>query len=167
MKAHVTSVLAVVGVALFAILVYLLQDTEDPPAQGGTESPAAAASRAPSASASISATTSTTTTAPSTGSASPDQPSAADRITTSSLLYFGRPFETIQIPGTYEGVDGATTLRLQLRRGTEWELFPLPVVTEPSGAFRAYVELGRGQHRLRLMDPDTGMTSEVLTLLLL
>jgi hypothetical protein len=166
-RAHVTSVLAVVGVAMFAIVVFLLQDTDDPSAQGETNSPAVAASRAPSASASSSAMSPTTTTLPSTGSASPAQPSAAGRITTSSLLYFGRPFETIQIPGTYEGVDGATTLRLQLRRGNEWELFPLPVVTEPSGAFRAYVELSRGQHRLRLVDPDTGLTSEVLTLLLL
>jgi hypothetical protein len=89
------------------------------------------------------------------------------RIATSSLFYFGRAFETIPIPGSYQGVAGAATLQVQLRRASEWSPFPLPVVTQPSGEFRAYVELGRGQYRLRIVDPATGTTSRVLTLLVL
>ena len=87
------------------------------------------------------------------------------RIDTSDLFYFGEPFETIQIPGTYVGVDGPARLRLQMRRAAGWTWFPLPVVTQPSGEFRAYVELGAGQYRLRLVDPETGVRSQVLTLL--
>ena len=61
---------------------------------------------------------------------------------------------------------GATELRVQLRQANGWTQFPLPVVTQPSGKFRAYVELGQGQHRLRIVDPDRGRASRVLTLLL-
>ena len=52
-----------------------------------------------------------------------------------------------------------------MRRAAGWTWFPLPVVTQPSGEFRAYVELGAGQYRLRLVDPETGVKSQVLTLL--
>jgi hypothetical protein len=87
------------------------------------------------------------------------------RIDTSDLFYFGEPFETILIPGTYAGVDGPARLRLQMRRAAGWTWFPLPVVTQPSGEFRAYVELGAGEYRLRLVDPETGVESQVLTIL--
>ena len=99
-----------------------------------------------------------------------DPPSATGsasepRIDTSDLFYFGEPFETIQIPGTYVGVDGPERLRLQIRRAAGWTWFPLPVFTQPSGEFRAFVELGAGQYRLRLVDPETGVKSQVLTVL--
>ncbi len=116
-------------------------------------------STSPSTSASTTASTSPTPTPSATDSAS------EPRIDTSDLFYFGEPFETIQIPGTYVGVDGPERLRLQIRRAAGWTWFPLPVFTQPSGEFRAFVELGAGQYRLRLVDPETGVMSQVLTVL--
>ncbi len=87
-------------------------------------------------------------------------------IRTSTDFYFGRPYETIAIPGRYVGVAQPSELRVQVLRPDGWQTFPLPAVTRESGRFRAYVELGGGQHRLRLVDPVTGTHSEVLTVLL-
>jgi hypothetical protein len=104
-------------------------------------------------------------------SASPATPSAsgasAARIETTERVFFGRPHETISIPGTYHGVTAPATLRIQLRVPGGWKDFPLPVVTQATGSFQAYVELGRGEYRLRLTDPATGTASKALTLLLL
>jgi hypothetical protein len=63
-------------------------------------------------------------------------------------------------------VQAATELRVQVREAGGWTSFPLPVVTRPSGEFDAYVEMGAGQYQLRILDPATGTTSEVLILLL-
>ncbi len=87
-------------------------------------------------------------------------------IRTSTDFYFGRPYETIAIAGRYLGVAQPRELRIQVLRPDGWQTFPLPAVTRKSGHFRAYVELGGGQHRLRLVDPVTGTRSEVLTVLL-
>lgn len=89
----------------------------------------------------------------------------ARRIQTSSSTYFGRPFETIQIAGRYRGVRESRELRVQVRQPSGWTAFPLPVFTQPSGEFRAYVELGTGQYELRIVDPENGRASAVLTLL--
>ena len=69
------------------------------------------------------------------------------------------------MPGTYHGVTRATELRVQLLGPSGWSEFPLPVVTKPSGEFQAYVELGPGEHRLRLVDPATGVLSADVTVL--
>jgi hypothetical protein len=111
-------------------------------------------------------------TTPASPTASPTSPATASpasavRIETTERVFFGRPHETIAIPGTYHGVTAAATLRIQLRVPGGWKDFPLPVVTQETGSFQAYVELGRGEYRLRLVDPATGTTSKDLTLLLL
>jgi hypothetical protein len=62
-------------------------------------------------------------------------------------------------------VRGPTTLRVQLREAGAWRQFPLPTVTRPSGRFRAYVELGPGRHRLRLVDPDRDEASRPVSVL--
>jgi hypothetical protein len=121
-----------------------------PPSADGAADPTAQASTAPASSAPPSAT-----------------PASAPRIETAARVFFGRPHETIAIPGTYQGVSAAATLRIQLRVPGGWVDFPLPVVTQETGSFQAYVELGRGEYRLRIVDPATGTTSEDLTLLLL
>jgi hypothetical protein len=44
--------------------------------------------------------------------------------------------------------------------GGKWLAFPLPTKTDQSGQFTAYVELGQpGLHRLRVLNPDSGVTS--------
>jgi len=70
-----------------------------------------------------------------------------------------KPFQTVEIQGTYRG--GAdTSLRVQRWEGGQWLDFPLPTVTDQAGQFTAYVELGGpGRYRLRLLDPNSGVTS--------
>jgi hypothetical protein len=77
-----------------------------------------------------------------------------------------RPFETVRIQGTYRG--GADTfLRMQRDEGGRWVDFPLPTKTEESGQFTAYVEFGQpGRYRLRVLDPDAGVTSKAFVLLI-
>jgi hypothetical protein len=87
-------------------------------------------------------------------------------IETTRDFYFGRPDETIAIDGRYVHAPDSARLRLQVRRPDGWQTFPLPAVPRRSGAFRAYVELGVGQYRLRFVDPDTGTMSKPFTLLL-
>ena len=144
-------------VAFVAVLVsgaFLMRDPA-PPSTEGAADPTTEAS--------------TTSASPAPSSASPatSAPASAARIETTALVFFGRPHETIAIPGTYHGVTAAATLRIQLRVPGGWKDFPLPVVTQETGSFQAYVELGRGEYRLRLVDPATGTTSKDLTLLLL
>jgi hypothetical protein len=93
-------------------------------------------------------------------------PAPASRIETTSWIYLAKPFETVQIAGRYQGVRGPTELRVQLRKPRGWTQFPLPTVTEASGKFRAFVELGKpGQYRLRIVDSKRDRTSGVLTVL--
>jgi serine/threonine protein kinase len=70
-----------------------------------------------------------------------------------------KPFQTVQIQGTYRGGADAS-LRVQRWEGGQWLAFPLPAKTNQSGQFTAYVELGEpGRYRLRVLDPDSGVTS--------
>ena len=87
------------------------------------------------------------------------------RIETTTAVYFGRPFETVDIPGRYRGVKGSRELRLQMLRGNVWRQFPLPVITRQSGEFRAYVYVGKpGSYRVRIVDPAEQRSSRSLTL---
>ena len=77
-----------------------------------------------------------------------------------------RPFQTVRIQGTYHG-GGDTFLRVQRWEGGKWLAFPLPTKTDQSGQFTAYVELGQpGRYQLRVLDPDSGVTSKTFVLVL-
>jgi hypothetical protein len=148
----VATIVAFVGVLVSG--AFLMRDPSPPSADGAAD-PTTQASTTPASP------------APSSASPSTESPDSAVRIETTERVFFGRPHETIAIPGTYHGVTAAATLRIQLRVPGGWKDFPLPVVTQETGSFQAYVELGRGEYRLRLVDPATGTTSKDLTLLLL
>jgi hypothetical protein len=77
-----------------------------------------------------------------------------------------RPFEAVRVQGAYRG--GADTLlRVQRWEGGKWLAFPVPTKTDQSGKFTAYVELGQpGRYRLRVLDPDSGVTSEPFVLVI-
>jgi hypothetical protein len=77
-----------------------------------------------------------------------------------------RPFETIRIQGRYRG--GADTfLRVQRSEGGKWLAFPVPTKTDQSGRFTAHVEFGQpGRYRLRVLDPDSGVTSKPFVLVI-
>jgi hypothetical protein len=60
-----------------------------------------------------------------------------------------------------------TLLRVQREESGVWVDFPTPTVTDASGRFTTYVELGQpGRYRLRMLDPASGMTSATFVLLI-
>ena len=77
-----------------------------------------------------------------------------------------QPFQAVRIQGTYRG--GADTfLWVQRWEGGTWVAFPIPTKTDQSGQFTAYVELGKpGHHRLRVVDPDSGVESQTFVLVI-
>ena len=71
-----------------------------------------------------------------------------------------RPFEAVHIQGTYRGGSG-TFLRVQRWEGGKWLDFPIPTMTDHSGRFITQAEFGQpGGYRLRVVDPDSGVTSK-------
>jgi serine/threonine protein kinase len=109
-----------------------------------------------------------TTPAPTSASAEPTEPSPAQEkiIQLEDPAASAKPFETVQIRGTYRG--GADTmLRVQRWESGRWMAFPLPTTTDQSGQFTAYVELGRpGRHEIRLLDPGSGVRSKPVVLVI-
>jgi hypothetical protein len=95
----------------------------------------------------------------STATPGPPSSSAGRIIQLENPADAAKPFQTVEIQGTYRG--GAdTSLRVQRWEGGKWLDFPLPTVTDQAGQFTAYVELGGpGRYRLRLLDPNSGVTS--------
>jgi hypothetical protein len=109
-------------------------------------------------------TTSTTTpgAGDNTGSGSAQQKT----IQLNDSAYSAKPFQTVRIQGTYRGGPD-TFLRVQRWEGGKWLAFPLPTKTDQSGQFTAFVELGQpGIHRLRMLDPDSGLTSKPFVLVI-
>jgi len=160
LKSLLVGAAIVVAVGLGVLAAGVLRAPDDATPRIGTDGQAATTTRTPS-----NRTPSPIGGAP--GSDTSTGPAAsASRIETTSLTYFGRPFETIEIQGWYRGAPGRTRLRVQLERFKGWTQYPLAAVTQPSGKFRAFVELGEaGEHRLRIVDPKRGYSSAVLTLL--
>ena len=77
-----------------------------------------------------------------------------------------RPFQTVRIKGTYRGGPD-TFLQVQRWEGGQWLAFPLPAKTDKSGQFTAFVEFGQpGRYRLRVVDPDSGVTSKTFVLVI-
>lgn len=101
----------------------------------------------------------------STTSGDPSGGSTRSVIRTTETFYFGQPFETIRISGTYHGIERPRRLRLQVLDQGGWQTYPLPVLTSDSGRFSAYIELALGRYRVRLVDPATGESSKAVTVL--
>jgi len=56
-------------------------------------------------------------------------------------------------------------VRVQQWDGGKWVAFPLPVKTDRSGQFSAYVEVGQpSRYRLRVLDADSGVKSKPFVL---
>jgi hypothetical protein len=76
------------------------------------------------------------------------------------------PFQAVPIRGTYRG-GAEILLRVQREEEGVWVDFPTPSVTDASGKFSTYVELGQpGRYRLRVLDPASGITSATFVLLI-
>ena len=77
-----------------------------------------------------------------------------------------KSFQTVPIHGTYRGGPD-TFLRVERWEGGKWVAFPVPTKTDQWGQFTAHVELGRpGRYRLRVLDPDSGVTSKPFLLVI-
>jgi hypothetical protein len=103
---------------------------------------------------------STSTTTPAARDNSGTTGSAEQATIELDSAHAAKPLQTIRIQGTYRG--GADTfLRMERWEGGKWLAFPLLTKTDQSGQFTAYVELGQpGRYRLRMLDPDSGVTSK-------
>jgi hypothetical protein len=127
----------------------------------------ASGERAPSSS-SASATPGGVSSSSGPSSASDPRSGSAEQrtIQLEDLADSAKPFQTVRIQGTYRG-GGDTFLRVQRWEGGKWLDFPLPTKTNESGRFTAYVELGQpGRYPLRVLDPDSGVTSKILVLVI-
>lgn len=73
--------------------------------------------------------------------------------------------ERVTLSGTYTGAEPGTVLQVQRNEGGEWADFPVRTSTGEGGQFSVDVALGRpGPNELRLVDPETGTTSEPVTI---
>lgn len=73
--------------------------------------------------------------------------------------------ETATLTGRYPDAPDGISLYLQRLSSDGWVTFPLPTVVTPSGRFRASAELGQpGPNRVRLVDPATQTTSDVVSI---
>lgn len=71
--------------------------------------------------------------------------------------------EPVALRGHLDGGRAGARLQVQQLRAGRWVSFPLQPVVDESGTFSTYVELGGpGVHRLRVVEPASGATSEVL-----
>jgi hypothetical protein len=116
----------------------------------------------PSVTATATATVSEPTSEPSNESTAGEEPT----IQLGNLADSARPFQTVRIEGTYRGGPD-TFLQVHRGEGGEWLAFPLSTKTDKSGQFTAFVELGQpGRYRLRVVDPESGVTSETFVLVI-
>ena len=125
--------------------------------------------RAGQSSSSQSATSGEVSSSSGPSSASDPRSGSADEqrtIELEDLADSAKPFQTVPIQGTYRD-GGDTFLRVQRWESGKWLDFPLPTKTDESGRFTAYVELGQpGRYALRVRDPDSGVTSKILVLVI-
>jgi serine/threonine protein kinase len=102
----------------------------------------------------------TSSTAPDAGESTSSGSAEVQTIQLEDPADSAKPFQIVPIRGTHRG--GADTfLRVERWEDGKWVPFPLPAKTDQSGEFTVYVELGQpGQYRLRVLDPDSGVSSE-------
>jgi serine/threonine protein kinase len=76
-----------------------------------------------------------------------------------------KPFEAVQLSGTFTGGRSSTFLQVQRLEGGTWRSFPLPTRADRTGQFTTFVELGQpGRYPLRVLDPESGATSGTVVL---
>jgi hypothetical protein len=125
---------------------------------GATRDGSVTAGSAPTVTATATATVSKPTSEPS--DASVDSSGGESTIQLEDLSNSAGPNEAVPIQGTYRGGAGSF-VRVQRWEGGKWVPFPLPVKTDQSGQFITQAEFGQpGRYRLRVLDPDSGVTSK-------
>jgi hypothetical protein len=93
-------------------------------------------------------------------------PEERQTIELEHLAKSARPFQPVRIQGMYRGGADAF-VRVQRWEGGKWLDFPVPTKTDQSGQFTTQVEFGQpGRYRLRVLDPDSGVTSKPFVLVI-
>ena len=134
------------------------------PEASGTESPAkspASPTKSPAKSPAKSPSESPTE---SPSGSPPEQPANAPislELPTGSVA----PATPVPVQGRYTRAESGTRLVIERRQGSTWVRFPLPTATRADGRFRTFVALTEpGSYRLRVRDPEAGLTSDVSVL---
>jgi hypothetical protein len=71
-------------------------------------------------------------------------------------------YDEVTLSGTYPGANG-TTLQVQRLEGGSWTAFPTSATVD-GGRFSTFVASGQpGENRFRVVDPDSGETSDVVS----
>jgi hypothetical protein len=101
-----------------------------------------------------------------TATATATKPTSEPTIQLEDLPNSAEPFQTVRIEGTYPSGPNKF-LQVERWEGGEWLAFPLHPKTDKSGRFTAFVEPGPpGRYRLRLLDPESGVTSKTFMLVI-
>jgi hypothetical protein len=101
-----------------------------------------------------------------TATATATKPTSDPTIQVEELADSASPFQTVRIEGTYRGGPD-TFLQVQRWEGGEWLASPLPAKTDQAGQFTTQVEFGQpGRYRLRVVDPESGVTSKTFVLVI-
>jgi hypothetical protein len=124
----------------------------------------ATAQSVPTVTASATATVTKPTSEPS--NESTDTAGEERTIQLEDLADSARSFQAVRIEGTYRS-GPETFVQVQRWEGGQWLAFPLPAKTDNSGRFTAFVEFGQpDRYRLRVVDPDSGVTSKTFVLVI-
>jgi len=87
-------------------------------------------------------------------------------IVLSRKAYVARPFEGVRVAGAWKAPRPVArrAVRVEVQHGASWSRFPLPAVTDATGRFTAFVNLGaRGRYRLRVLGVGGAPVSDPVT----
>jgi hypothetical protein len=91
---------------------------------------------------------------------------AAKTIQVAAVTGSAKPFQAVEIRGTYRGGAGIF-LQVQRLEGGKWQSFPFGWKADRSGQFTAYVDFPQpGNYRVRMLDPKSGLTSKALVVVI-
>jgi len=170
-RVSLNSALLGVLIVLNVVVLGLLLKWSQPEATQTAQSlePVRASQRTPDSSPSAAPSSTTEASGTPTSSATPPPTAGTASTGLSIALRAGvrqaASFEPVPITGSFPagGVLGA---RLEVQRlvNGSWVRFPLPAAVAATGRFQTFVELGSpGRHQLRVVDPETGVASNIVT----
>ena len=161
----VLAVAVVIGVIVAVVSVTLLKSSGILPQAGPSDQPSHVVphSSSPATSGSQGPTTTEPAQTP-TGlstTTTPQAPHGMIQLTANPLT--AGTYERINLLGSYRG-SGSPTLQVQRLEGGQWVDFPTSA-TVSSGQFSTYIETGHtGVNRIRMLDPSTGQSSNVVAI---
>jgi serine/threonine protein kinase len=144
--------------AAFAVLasagIWLISESATDRAAPVTPTVAATTSRLADPAASVQATP-----APGTNGTGSSSVPAGKAIELEKPALSAKPFQVVQVRGTYAGGAGVF-LSAQRREKGKWISFPMPAKSDEAGRFTLFVELDQpGRYQLRAIDPGSGIAS--------